>query len=166
MLWLAWVMLWIADIKRVTKCVFVCVFNSFRVDGGVAGNDFLVQMMSDTVDQVIERSRHSDMSCLGAAFLAGLAKGKIIIGTSVRTAGCCLVFMTKLWQKHALVWDLVLSSLPLESAETAYLLAVMIQCTCVRCLYVNISLTNTLIVKCMVWPVLPRCFGRCCCAQS
>ncbi|BFZ00353.1 hypothetical protein BsWGS_03393 [Bradybaena similaris] len=46
-----------------------------RVDGGVAGNDFLVQLMSDTVDQVIERSQHSDMSCLGAAFLAGLAAG-------------------------------------------------------------------------------------------
>ncbi|CAG5117158.1 unnamed protein product [Candidula unifasciata] len=46
-----------------------------RVDGGVARNDFLVQLMSDTVNQVIDRSQHSDMSCLGAAFLAGLAAG-------------------------------------------------------------------------------------------
>lgn len=46
------------------------------MDGGAGGNDFLVQMMSDIVDQVIERSPHSNMSCLGAAFLAGLAKGK------------------------------------------------------------------------------------------
>ncbi|BFZ06618.1 hypothetical protein BsWGS_09657 [Bradybaena similaris] len=46
-----------------------------RVDGGVATNNFLVQMMSDAVNQVIHRSLHSDISCLGTAFLAGLAKG-------------------------------------------------------------------------------------------
>ncbi|XP_059164187.1 putative glycerol kinase 5 isoform X2 [Physella acuta] len=46
-----------------------------RVDGGVANNDFLVQLMADLVDQTIDRSRHGEMTCLGAAFLAGLAKG-------------------------------------------------------------------------------------------
>ncbi|KAH9487677.1 putative glycerol kinase 5 [Bulinus truncatus] len=50
-------------------------FSHVRVDGGVANNDFLVQLMADLVDQTIDRSQHGDMSCLGAAFLAGLSKG-------------------------------------------------------------------------------------------
>ncbi|KAH9487676.1 putative glycerol kinase 5 [Bulinus truncatus] len=54
-----------------TKIPFSCV----RVDGGVTNNNFLVQLMADLVDQTIDRSQHVDMTCLGAAFLAGLAKG-------------------------------------------------------------------------------------------
>ncbi|KAK6963204.1 glycerol kinase 5, partial [Biomphalaria glabrata] len=50
-------------------------FSHVRADGGVANNDFLVQLMADLVDQTIDRSCNGDMSCLGAAFLAGLAKG-------------------------------------------------------------------------------------------
>lgn len=46
-----------------------------RVDGGVSSNDFIVQLMSDLVDQRIERNQHGDMSCLGAAYLAGLSSG-------------------------------------------------------------------------------------------
>ncbi|XP_005106262.1 putative glycerol kinase 5 [Aplysia californica] len=46
-----------------------------RVDGGVAGNDFVVQLMSDLVNQTIDRSDTADMSALGAAYLAGLASG-------------------------------------------------------------------------------------------
>ena len=48
----------------------------YRVDGGVAGNDFIVQLMSDLVNQTIDRSDDGDMSPLGAAYLAGLAAGK------------------------------------------------------------------------------------------
>ena len=47
-----------------------------RVDGGVCNNDFLMQMISDVVHQKLDRSAHSDMTSLGAAFLAGLASGK------------------------------------------------------------------------------------------
>ncbi|KAK0049553.1 glycerol kinase 5 [Biomphalaria pfeifferi] len=50
-------------------------FSHVRADGGVANNDFLVQLMADLIDQTIDRSCNGDMSCLGAAFLAGLAKG-------------------------------------------------------------------------------------------
>ncbi|KAK7499243.1 hypothetical protein BaRGS_00009503 [Batillaria attramentaria] len=46
-----------------------------RVDGGVCNNNFLMQMMADIVNQTIDRSIHSDMTSLGAAFLAGLAAG-------------------------------------------------------------------------------------------
>ena len=51
------------------------LFLYFRVDGGVANNDFIVQLMSDLVHQTIARSPAGDMSALGAAYLAGLAKG-------------------------------------------------------------------------------------------
>ncbi|ESP00284.1 hypothetical protein LOTGIDRAFT_225946 [Lottia gigantea] len=46
-----------------------------RADGGVTQNDFLVQLMSDLVNQSVERSNDADITSLGAAFLAGLAVG-------------------------------------------------------------------------------------------
>lgn len=46
-----------------------------RVDGGVCNNDFVMQMVADVVNQKLSRSAHSDMTSLGAAFLAGLAAG-------------------------------------------------------------------------------------------
>ncbi|KAL8595594.1 hypothetical protein ACOMHN_025631 [Nucella lapillus] len=48
---------------------------SLRVDGGVSNNDFLMQLMSDMIHKPIDRSAHSDMTSLGAAFLSGLASG-------------------------------------------------------------------------------------------
>ncbi|XP_006895176.1 PREDICTED: putative glycerol kinase 5-like [Elephantulus edwardii] len=44
-------------------------------DGGVCKNSFVMQMTSDLINQNIERPVHTDMSCRGAAFLAGLAVG-------------------------------------------------------------------------------------------
>uniref|UniRef100_A0A8C9DHM9 Glycerol kinase 5 n=1 Tax=Prolemur simus TaxID=1328070 RepID=A0A8C9DHM9_PROSS len=46
-----------------------------RADGGVCKNDFVMQMTSDLINQNIDRPVHIDMSCFGAASLAGLAVG-------------------------------------------------------------------------------------------
>ena len=47
----------------------------FRADGGVSRNDFVMQLLSTLTGQSIERPVQVEMSCLGAAFLAGLAVG-------------------------------------------------------------------------------------------
>ncbi|KAM5154127.1 glycerol kinase 5 [Callospermophilus lateralis] len=46
-----------------------------RADGGVCKNGFVMQMTSDLINENIDRPAHFDMSCLGAASLAGLAVG-------------------------------------------------------------------------------------------
>ncbi|XP_015268957.1 PREDICTED: putative glycerol kinase 5 [Gekko japonicus] len=46
-----------------------------RADGGVSKNSFVMQMTSDLIDKTIDKPVITDMSCLGAAFLAGLAIG-------------------------------------------------------------------------------------------
>ncbi|PIO26432.1 hypothetical protein AB205_0013370, partial [Aquarana catesbeiana] len=46
-----------------------------RADGGVSNNSFVMQMTADLLGQVIDKPKHTDMSSLGAAFLAGLAVG-------------------------------------------------------------------------------------------
>ncbi|XP_016069596.1 PREDICTED: putative glycerol kinase 5 isoform X5 [Miniopterus natalensis] len=46
-----------------------------RADGGVCKNSFVMQMTSDLINENIDRPMHLDMSCLGAASLAGLAVG-------------------------------------------------------------------------------------------
>nr|XP_056706378.1 putative glycerol kinase 5 [Euleptes europaea] len=46
-----------------------------RADGGVSKNSFVMQMTSDLIDKTIDKPVITDMTCLGAAFLAGLAIG-------------------------------------------------------------------------------------------
>ena len=46
-----------------------------RADGGVSNNSFVMQMTSDLINKKIEKPSNTDMSSLGAAFLAGLASG-------------------------------------------------------------------------------------------
>lgn len=46
-----------------------------RADGGVSNNSFVMQMTADLFGQTIDKPKHTDMSSLGAAFLAGLAVG-------------------------------------------------------------------------------------------
>uniref|UniRef100_A0A3B1J0F3 Glycerol kinase 5 n=1 Tax=Astyanax mexicanus TaxID=7994 RepID=A0A3B1J0F3_ASTMX len=41
-------------------------------DGGVCTNDFIMQLTTDLLGRKISRPAHFDMSCLGAAFVAGL----------------------------------------------------------------------------------------------
>ncbi|XP_052783381.1 putative glycerol kinase 5 [Mya arenaria] len=50
--------------------------NVVRVNGGVCNNDFVVQLMADLTNHVINRSRQTEyMTSLGTAFFAGLATG-------------------------------------------------------------------------------------------
>lgn len=44
-------------------------------DGGVAANDFVVQLISDLIGKEIHRMKQIDMSALGAAFMAGRSIG-------------------------------------------------------------------------------------------
>ncbi|XP_030431744.1 putative glycerol kinase 5 isoform X1 [Gopherus evgoodei] len=48
---------------------------NIRTDGGVSNNSFIMQMTSDLINKKIDKPVNTDMSCLGAAFLAGLALG-------------------------------------------------------------------------------------------
>ncbi|KAK8380201.1 hypothetical protein O3P69_016676 [Scylla paramamosain] len=48
---------------------------SLRVDGGVAQNDFLVQMIATLTGRPVERPKSTEVSALGAAFLAGMGAG-------------------------------------------------------------------------------------------
>ena len=46
------------------------------MDGGVSRNDFLVQLIADLSGHPVERSASSEMSALGAGFMAGVAAGE------------------------------------------------------------------------------------------
>ncbi|XP_030016653.1 glycerol kinase 5 [Sphaeramia orbicularis] len=46
-----------------------------RVDGGVSSNDFVMQLTADLFGKKVTRPQHCEMSCLGAAFVAGLGTG-------------------------------------------------------------------------------------------
>ena len=48
-----------------------------RVGGGISNNDFVLEIMSSLTCQTIDRPSQTDMSTLGAAFLAGLAAGMV-----------------------------------------------------------------------------------------
>ena len=48
---------------------------SLRVDGGAAGNNFLLQFQSDMLGVRVERPDVEETTALGAAYLAGLATG-------------------------------------------------------------------------------------------
>lgn len=47
----------------------------FRVDGGVSKNDFICQLIADLTQLNVERAKDSELSALGAGFLAGLNLG-------------------------------------------------------------------------------------------
>lgn len=55
----------------------VCNDLFIRVGGGISNNDFVLEIMSSLTCQTIDRPSQTDMSTLGAAFLAGLAAGMI-----------------------------------------------------------------------------------------
>jgi glycerol kinase len=48
---------------------------ALRVDGGMVGNDWLMQRLADIVDLPVERPVITETTALGAAFLAGLYVG-------------------------------------------------------------------------------------------
>lgn len=50
-------------------------FHISRADGGISNNYFVMQLTTDLIMCEIEKPSWVDMSCRGAAFLAGLAIG-------------------------------------------------------------------------------------------
>ncbi|XP_055322195.1 putative glycerol kinase 5 [Sitodiplosis mosellana] len=50
-------------------------FSVIRVDGGVSKNDFICQLLADLTKLKVERAFDSELSALGAGFLAGLRVG-------------------------------------------------------------------------------------------
>lgn len=48
---------------------------AFRVDGGMAANDWFCQFLADVLDARVDRPVELETTALGAAFLAGLAAG-------------------------------------------------------------------------------------------
>ncbi|XP_077862637.1 LOW QUALITY PROTEIN: glycerol kinase 5-like [Saccoglossus kowalevskii] len=46
-----------------------------KIDGGVANNDFVVQLVADLTNKPVDKAKNLDTTCLGAAFLAGLQTG-------------------------------------------------------------------------------------------
>lgn len=49
--------------------------SSFKVDGGAAANDLLMQIQADSLNLTVTRGRNLESTALGAAFLAGLGAG-------------------------------------------------------------------------------------------
>ncbi|HNX28573.1 MAG TPA: glycerol kinase GlpK [Syntrophomonadaceae bacterium] len=49
--------------------------NSLQVDGGAAGNNFLMQFQADILNAAVKRPEITETTAVGAAFLAGLAVG-------------------------------------------------------------------------------------------
>ena len=54
-------------------------FYVFSIDGGVANNDFIVQLISTLTRKKIERRNDVESAALGVAFLSGLHSGKTTI---------------------------------------------------------------------------------------
>jgi putative glycerol kinase 5 len=50
-------------------------FCTLRIDGGVSRNDFICQMLADLTQLEVERAVSTDMTALGACYLAGLNIG-------------------------------------------------------------------------------------------
>jgi len=48
---------------------------ALMINGGMTGNEFLVQLISDTLQCQLNRGNTPDVSALGAGLLAGLAIG-------------------------------------------------------------------------------------------
>lgn len=46
-----------------------------RADGGICTNDFVMQLTADLFGRKVARPTQHEMSCLGAAFVAGLEVG-------------------------------------------------------------------------------------------
>ena len=54
----------------------MCFSWFFRADGGVCNNDFVMELAAHLTEHTTERCKFTDMSAVGAAYLAGLAAGK------------------------------------------------------------------------------------------
>lgn len=63
------------DLARCMERDLGSPLRSFRVDGGAAANDLLMQIQADLLGQEVVRPEVLDTTAMGAAFLAGLAVG-------------------------------------------------------------------------------------------
>nr|XP_058973546.1 putative glycerol kinase 5 [Pocillopora verrucosa] len=61
--------------ETVVEETHIPLMSSVKVDGGISNNDFVLELMSSLTCQTIDRPSQTDMSTLGAAFLAGLSAG-------------------------------------------------------------------------------------------
>lgn len=61
--------------ETVVEETHIPLMSSIKVGGGISNNDFVLEIMSSLTCQTIDRPSQTDMSTLGAAFLAGLAAG-------------------------------------------------------------------------------------------
>jgi len=66
--------------------------NIIRVDGGMVGNDWFLQFLSDILNLTVERPKNVESTVLGAAYLAGLTSG-IFASTEA---------LQNLWRREAL----------------------------------------------------------------
>jgi glycerol kinase len=65
----------VRDVFDVMQAEAGVALTTLLADGGASRNDLLMQLQADTLGCAVERSRSSEVSPLGAAFLAGLTTG-------------------------------------------------------------------------------------------
>lgn len=65
----------VGDALAIMEQACGCKLNTLRVDGGGAKNDFLMQFQANMLGIPVERPKITETTCLGAAYLAGLAVG-------------------------------------------------------------------------------------------
>lgn len=65
----------VRDALSIMESACGCQLKRLRVDGGGAKNDFLMQFQADILGIPVERPSITETTCLGAAYLAGIAVG-------------------------------------------------------------------------------------------
>ncbi|MHA1601257.1 MAG: glycerol kinase GlpK [Alphaproteobacteria bacterium] len=63
------------DLLEAMRADGAIALETLRVDGGMVANDWMLQMLADTLDVAVERPKVSETTALGAACLAGLSSG-------------------------------------------------------------------------------------------
>ncbi len=79
------------DLCDAMTCDGAARVRAIRIDGGMAGNNWLCQFLADILEASVDRPRQLETSALGAAFLAGLATG----------VWADLTAISAVWQKSA-----------------------------------------------------------------
>ena len=69
-----------ADLLRTVMDSSALEVPVLRVDGGAAANDFLMQFQADLLGVPVERPAMLETTALGAAGLAGIATGRLVVG--------------------------------------------------------------------------------------
>jgi glycerol kinase len=64
-----------ADLIAAMEAEYGAPLTALRADGGASANDFLMQFQSDIIGARVLRPAHTEITALGAAYLAGLAAG-------------------------------------------------------------------------------------------